>query len=231
MTTLYRVQRSLTLDSLDRLIAVDPNRGEIAWCVPVSQDDKRVRGSPYYGPPTVMAGRIVYHVARLDQRACWTMHTTGRCWPSSSFPPGHTQVHSDTSSARTKSITACSPLVGIPQPARTSGTALPQRGRDFSHRGRSRLNISYFWNECGEEFWRKLDGPRSSGETSKQSRESSPLIQLALWGNDWNWKDKKGWIRLSIGDSYYRGMHFTPGYPISCGRLIRLPRTCWTISE
>ena len=28
-----------------------------------------------------------------------------------------------------------------------------------------------------------------------------------------------------------RGMHFTPGYPISCGRLIRLPRTCWTISE
>ena len=27
------------------------------------------------------------------------------------------------------------------------------------------------------------------------------------------------------------GMHFTPGYPISCGRLIRLPRTCWTISE
>ena len=31
--------------------------------------------------------------------------------------------------------------------------------------------------------------------------------------------------------SLYRGMHFTPGYPISCGRLIRLPRTCWTISE
>ena len=30
---------------------------------------------------------------------------------------------------------------------------------------------------------------------------------------------------------YHRGMHFTPGYPISCGRLIRLPRTCWTISE
>ena len=32
-------------------------------------------------------------------------------------------------------------------------------------------------------------------------------------------------------DKGYRGMHFTPGYPISCGRLIRLPRTCWTISE
>ena len=31
--------------------------------------------------------------------------------------------------------------------------------------------------------------------------------------------------------SDHRGMHFTPGYPISCGRLIRLPRTCWTISE
>ena len=34
--------------------------------------------------------------------------------------------------------------------------------------------------------------------------------------------------RLELPD---RGMHFTPGYPISCGRLIRLPRTCWTISE
>ena len=34
--------------------------------------------------------------------------------------------------------------------------------------------------------------------------------------------------RLDLED---RGMHFTPGYPISCGRLIRLPRTCWTISE
>ena len=32
-------------------------------------------------------------------------------------------------------------------------------------------------------------------------------------------------------ESRCRGMHFTPGYPISCGRLIRLPRTCWTISE
>ena len=28
-----------------------------------------------------------------------------------------------------------------------------------------------------------------------------------------------------------RGMHFTPYYPISCGWLVRLPRTCWTISE
>ena len=27
------------------------------------------------------------------------------------------------------------------------------------------------------------------------------------------------------------GMHFTPGYPISCGWLIRRPRTCCTISE
>ena len=35
----------------------------------------------------------------------------------------------------------------------------------------------------------------------------------------------------SLWYSLYRGMHFTPGYPISCGRLIRLPRTCWTISE
>ena len=34
--------------------------------------------------------------------------------------------------------------------------------------------------------------------------------------------------KIELGD---RGMHFTPGYPISCGRLIRLPRTCWTISE
>ena len=104
MTTLYRVQRTLTLDSLDRLTAVDPNRGEIACCVPVSQDDKGLRGSPHYGPPTVMAGRIVYHVACLDQRACWTMHTTGRCSPWSTFPPGHTQVHSHTSSARTNPV-------------------------------------------------------------------------------------------------------------------------------
>ena len=27
------------------------------------------------------------------------------------------------------------------------------------------------------------------------------------------------------------GMHFTPSYPISCGWLIRRPRTCCTISE
>ena len=27
------------------------------------------------------------------------------------------------------------------------------------------------------------------------------------------------------------GTHFTPGYPISCGWLIRQPRTCCTISE
>ena len=29
----------------------------------------------------------------------------------------------------------------------------------------------------------------------------------------------------------YRGMHFTPDYPTSCGWPVRLPRRCWTISE
>ncbi len=38
-------------------------------------------------------------------------------------------------------------------------------------------------------------------------------------------------MKLNNPDLWHRGMHFTPGYPISCGRLIRLPRTCWTISE
>ena len=32
-------------------------------------------------------------------------------------------------------------------------------------------------------------------------------------------------------DLYYRGMHFTPDYPTSCGWPVRLPRRCWTISE
>ena len=29
----------------------------------------------------------------------------------------------------------------------------------------------------------------------------------------------------------FRGMHFTPDYPTSCGWPVRLPRRCWTISE
>ena len=29
----------------------------------------------------------------------------------------------------------------------------------------------------------------------------------------------------------FRGMHFTPDYPTSCGWPVRLPHRCWTISE
>ena len=45
------------------------------------------------------------------------------------------------------------------------------------------------------------------------------------------------WQRMLSGvDSrtrlyFYRGMHFTPDYPTSCGWPVRLPRRCWTISE
>ena len=37
--------------------------------------------------------------------------------------------------------------------------------------------------------------------------------------------------RRAAQDRTKGGMHFTPGYPISCGWLIRRPRTCCTISE
>ena len=169
MTTLHRVQRSRTLGSLDRLITVDANRGEIRWDVLVSQSPTNGVGSPKHSPPLVTAGRIAFRVACGAQHARRTMHTTARCSPPS-LPPGHARVHSHTSSPQTKSITARSPLVGIPRPpARASGTTLPQRGREFSHRRHSRLNISYFWSECGQGSWRKFDGPRSFRESSRQS--------------------------------------------------------------
>ena len=38
-------------------------------------------------------------------------------------------------------------------------------------------------------------------------------------------------ILSSVAEYSEVGMHFTPGYPISCGWLIRRPRTCCTISE
>ena len=166
MTTLHRGSR--TLDSPDRLIAVDANRGGIRWDGLVSQSQTGTGGSPKHSPPPVTARRIAFRVACGDQHACRPMRTTGRCSPPS-FPPGYARVRSYTSSPRTKSIAACSPLVGIPRPARSFGTTLPQRGREFSHRGHSRLTVRCFWNECGEEFWGELDGPRSSRETSKQS--------------------------------------------------------------
>ena len=51
-------------------------------------------------------------------------------------------------------------------------------------------------------------------------------------GQAWNALTVGAWTqKATIQDPNYRGMHFTPDYPTSCGWPVRLPRRCWTISE
>ena len=44
-------------------------------------------------------------------------------------------------------------------------------------------------------------------------------------------KRESGEFAAMFEQRYYRGMHFTPDYPTSCGWPVRLPRRCWSISE
>lgn len=70
------------------LVAVDLNRGEIVWQVPVGENKDGVRGLSNFGPPLVTAGGLVFHGGTSDQRLRAYNARTGEVLATFDLPAG-----------------------------------------------------------------------------------------------------------------------------------------------
>ena len=69
-------------------VAVDLNRGEILWQVPVGEDKNGVRGLPNFCPPLVTAGGLIFHGGARDQRLYIYDTQTGEMLTQFDLPAG-----------------------------------------------------------------------------------------------------------------------------------------------
>jgi quinoprotein glucose dehydrogenase len=70
------------------LVAVDLNRGEIVWRIPVGENKNGVRGLSNYCPPLATAGGVIFHGGSTDQRLYAYDATTGEILARFDLPAG-----------------------------------------------------------------------------------------------------------------------------------------------